>query len=275
MTRWCVLALTLLASSARADFIDLEDLSLPPESAENGANLAGGFTSRGAFFNNNYDTTFGSWAGWAYSNRTDIITPGFGNQYSAFATTGPLPGSSIYGVAYTGDPIDFEGYDFSFINLPAGMGPESVFLTNTTYAALAMRDGDPFSKRFGGDSGNDPDFFRLVITGFGAANKQGTTVGEVEFFLADYRFVDNALDTIIDEWTRVDLSSLAGARSLGFSLSSTDNGPFGMNTPAYFALDNLSVVPEPGSCVLLLLGIGVIAGRRAVGGRDTHQCSAG
>ena len=37
---------------------------------------------------------------------------------------------------------------------------------------------------------------------------------------------------IVNTWQTVDLTSLAGSKSLGFALSSTDNGPFGMNTPA-------------------------------------------
>ena len=35
-----------------------------------------------------------------------------------------------------------------------------------------------------------------------------------------------------------------------------------LNTPAYFALDDLVVVPEPGSGLLLALGLGALAGRR-------------
>jgi hypothetical protein len=47
---------------------------------------------------------------------------------------------------------------------------------------------------------------------------------------------------------------------LEFSLSSSDIGSYGMNTPAYFALD--MVVPEPGTLVLLALG-GVLLRRKA------------
>ncbi|HMO36139.1 MAG TPA: DUF4465 domain-containing protein, partial [Gemmatales bacterium] len=51
----------------------------------------------------------------------------------------------------------------------------------------------------------------------------------------------------------VDLSGLgAGTSALTFELTSSDVGPFGMNTPAYFAMDNLVVaVPEPGTMALV------------------------
>ena len=56
------------------------------------------------------------------------------------------------------------------------------------------------------------------------------------------------------------------ATSLGFGLQSSDNDPtFGMNTPAYFAADNLrlNAVPEP-STLVLSLGWLFVALRRNV-----------
>ena len=109
-------------------------------------------------------------------------------------------------------------------------------VTNTTYAALSMRDGDAFAKKFGGESGDDRDFFLLTIEG---RDDEGDSVGSVEYYLADFRFDDNSRDYIVDQWTMVDVSSLAGATQLEFSLSSSDVGQFGMNTPAYFAVDHI------------------------------------
>jgi len=81
-------------------------------------------------------------------------------------------------------------------------------------------------------------------------------VGTIEIILADYRFDDNSLDFILDDWEFTDLSSLGEVDALSFSFTSTDTGSFGINTPTYFALDNLefTVVPEPGSTSLALLG---------------------
>ena len=59
----------------------------------------------------------------------------------------------------------------------------------------------------------------------------------------------------------LDLSSLSGAESLVFGLQSSDNDPvFGMNTPAYVAIDDLmesgpSTVPEPGSLAMTFVGV--------------------
>ncbi|HUT45289.1 MAG TPA: DUF4465 domain-containing protein, partial [Sedimentisphaerales bacterium] len=91
-------------------------------------------------------------------------------------------------------------------------------------------------KKFGGDSGSDPDFFMLTITG---KDIDGTVVGMVDFYLADYRFEDNGEDYIVDTWQYVDLTSLGEVMSLEFALSSSDVGDWGMNTPAYFVIDTI------------------------------------
>ncbi len=235
---------------ASAGVVDFEDLPLSPESFYNGADEAGGFTSGGAIFNNTF-TDFGGWWGWSYSNVTDNTTPGSANQYSAIPGIG-AGGTPNYAVAFARDPGD------ATIHLPASQFADSMLITNTTYAYLDMRDGSQFSNVFGGQSGDDPDFFLLTITGLDSLD---APIGTVDFYLADFRFADNNLDYLIDSWTEVDLAGLNGAATLSFGLTSSDVGAFGMNTPAYFAIDNLHVVPEPVTLALLAFG-GVLALRR-------------
>ena len=66
----------------------------------------------------------------------------------------------------------------------------------------------------------------------------------VEFYLADFRFSDNSQDYIVDTWTSVDISSLGAVNQLTFKFESSDNGTFGMNTPAYVCIDDI-VYNEP------------------------------
>jgi hypothetical protein len=152
------------------------------------------------------------------------------------------------------------------IYLPERTTAINAQVTNTTYAALTMQDGLVTSfgntEPFGGPSGTDPDFFKLSVFGVGS---DGQALGtEVEFFLSDYRSED---DYIIGDWQELDLTPLAGARSLHFNLSSSDVGDFGMNTPAYFALDDLTLaataIPEPsGVLALLVITSGLVLRRR-------------
>ena len=118
-----------------------------------------------------------------------------------------------------------------------------------------MLNGDSFAKKFGGVSGDDADWLLLTITGRDIAD---VVTGVVEFYLADFRFADNSQDYIVNTWQSVDLTSLGSVKSIEFSLSSTDVGEFGMNTPGYFVVD--SVVPEP--ITIALLGLGSLFVRR-------------
>ena len=233
-------------------FVDFEELTLSPESFYNGSDDAGGFFSQGLFFNNTF-TDFGDgvtgWEGWSYSNRTDNTTPGFSNQYSAFPGFG-ADESANYAVGFNTNPGK------STIVLPSSETIQSIKITNTTYAALSMQHGDAFAKKFGGDSGDDPDFLKLTVTGR-QGGPEGKVLGNIDSYLADFRFMDNSQDFILDEWVTVDLSSLFGSDTLTFAIESTDVGTFGINTPTYFALDDIrtTVVPEPQGFLLILVAV--------------------
>ncbi len=215
----------------------------------------------GVEFFNGYTPAFGSWNGFAWSNVVDTTTPGFGNQYASFAGGG----SDGAGGAVAGENYAVAFSDSSYFNLPDQQDLVSIDLTNTTFAGIAIRDGDEFSNQFGGETGDDEDFFSVVFTGYDDVDRGGNEIGSVEFFLADFRFADNTLDFIIDQWTTVDLSSIQNARSVGLTFTTTDIGEFGPNTPTYVAIDNLSFatsVPEPNSLLLLLLASTTILQRR-------------
>jgi hypothetical protein len=241
--------LAVFGGDASAATADLEDLGLGAESYYDGSDGAGGFISSGVLFENNYNQDWGSWDGFAASTTTDTETGDYSNQYSAIPGGG-AGGSATYAVGFWSSFAP-EG---PLLELESGLSLGGVFLTNTTYAYVSMIDGNFWAKKFGGVSGDDPDWFLLGIQAFDAG---GVQTGNLDFYLADFRFVDSDLDYILGDWTFLDLSTLGPVKSLRFSLSSSDNGDFGMNTPAYFALDRLSYVPEPG--VGLLVGLGLVA----------------
>ncbi len=283
-------AMVLLGGGAFAQVATFDELPLSSESYWNGSDKAvsgqdipghwmgpgtfyyGGFDSAGIAFSNTYtewrdsqgELWYTSWNGWGYSNTTDTTSFGFGNQHSAYVTPngGGYGGSDNYAVY-------FEGFDVetTVTGIPAGT-LRGAYFTNTTYTAMSMLNGDSFAKKFGGESGNDEDWFLLTITGL---NDSEQTTGPVEFYLADYRFEDNAEDYIVSDWTWVDLSSLEDATQLQFTLSSSDSSQWGMATPAYFAMDNLTLglIPEPSALFLLLCG--GLAGIACFGRRRKRQ----
>ncbi|MDR2358279.1 MAG: DUF4465 domain-containing protein [Prevotellaceae bacterium] len=174
--------------------------------------------------------------GVAISQWNDTTTAGYTNQCSVYyrdVTTGKggYDGSNTFAVSYGNSSV-------SFLNGKKGTDKECVFdhfyVTNTTYAALSMKNGDAFgAKVFNRD---DKDWFKLVIEG---VNKSGVSTGTVEFYLADFRTASSP--GVITEWTKVDLSPLGSVAEIKFNLQSNDVGEYGMKTPAYFCFDNLAI----------------------------------
>ncbi|QDV75998.1 DUF4465 domain-containing protein [Botrimarina mediterranea] len=277
-----LLAGSVASAHAAQSVVDFDDLTLAPESrwvgpdpngdtvdGAFGPEVRGAFASHGAAFGNVYDLSFSTWSGFAYSNESDNTTPGFGNQHSAITGDGHGPGADNYGLAFAAStlgsgPIDAAALaGLPTITLPSGHSVESVWITNTTYAALSMRDGDSFAKKFGGESGTDEDWF--MVTAYGVDAEGGVLDASVDFYLADFRSANSAEDYLVTDWTEWDLSPLAGAASLHFDFSSSDVGAFGINTPTYFAIDDLTLntIPEPASILLVAIGCVAIAARKA------------
>lgn len=237
---------TMLIASAfvvKAQIIEkvtFEDLNLPNDTFDDGRkspaqlNL---YESGKLLFNNFFDTSFGGfWSkGFAFSTKTDSTTAGFTNMYSCIAAAGNNQ-SKTYAV------VQPNGIIKPSANVTGDFYIKSMYVNNSTYAYKSMQNGDFFAKKFGGVSGNDKDFFLLQIIGFKTADTDSgklVTTDTVDFYLADYRFDDNSRDYIVNSWTQVDLNSLGKVDSIGFYLTSSDTGMFGMNTPAFFCIDDI------------------------------------
>lgn len=194
----------------------------------NGQDESKGFLNGNAFYRNNYNATWMIWNGFGVSNMKDSITPGYLNQYSARSANGANYTNQYAVVSQKGTVV---------LNNPQVI--EGCYINNGTYPAISMSEGDGFAKQFGGPSGNDEDYFRIIATGHSGVNVKTDT-----FYLADYRFADNSKDYIVNEWTYFSLSNLGSVDSIVFSLESTDTGQHGMNTPAFFCMDNFNA-PAP------------------------------
>lgn len=101
--------------------------------------------------------------------------------------------------------------------------PIAIKVTNTTYAYWAMKNGTAFSRPFGPD-----DYLILDIYG---VNKGVATLGQSVELAKNGSFVDT--------WQQIDLTSLGDVQQIYFTMRSSDEGEYGMNVPAYFALGSL------------------------------------
>lgn len=233
------LLIVFIFSQGFAQKADFETLTLPSSQYWKGVAGVPGLTTfqSGSFlFNNRNDTSsFGDyWSGWGYSATTDTLDPTYANEMSAITGKGHN-NSLVYGVAYQSfDPLN------NVIRLATAAMLDRCYITNTTLAYYSMLNGDGFAKKFGGSSGNDPDYFKLNITGW----YQGTPLADtIHIYLADFRDSLNTNDFILKDWYMVNLFSLGMVDSLTYTLESTDTNSFGMKTPAYYCLDDITLAP--------------------------------
>lgn len=180
------------------------------------------FVSGGIQYLNSFDATYQYWEGFAASSRTDVTTATYENQYSPI--TGEAYKGTRFGVLYQGlSAATLRSLEHPSVQF------ESLYITNGTYPYLTMLNGNDYSKKFA-----EGDWFKLSITGLDA---DSIATGTVEVYLADFR---DGKSEIINTWRMVDLSSIGACRSLSFSFDSTDKGEWGINTPTYAIIDNVS-----------------------------------
>lgn len=234
---------TMVTLISNAQYVeDFESFNLSPNSYDNGSLGNGDFQFNEVILNNFYDTSWGGyWSGFAISNVSDDTTSGLANQYGSYAGGG-VNNSSNFAVAYSNPVIEGIGnYVISDFKI-----------SNNSYAAISMRDGDAFAKKFGSpydangvlDGTNGEDFFKVWII---CSDVYAGTKDSVEFYLADYRFQDSLDDYIVNTWELVDLSGLNTlVNKIEFRFESSDNGQWGMNTPAYFIIDDITTWPAEG-----------------------------
>jgi len=225
----CLLAVlsSMAQNSMRTNLSTFDVVPLNMESFYNGSDLKGGFTNGHFYFRNNFDTTWKVWSGFSVSNTTDTLTSDFTNEYSSITGKG-INGTSNYAVCFGSGLVIPEKKE----------SLTGFYITNSTYSYTTILKGGAFSKKFGGVSGNDKDWFRLKIINY----NKGFKTDSLLFYLADFQNDDNSKDYIVKNWEWVDLSKFVSTDSLYFTFEGSDFGQFGLNTPAYAVIDDFNAV---------------------------------
>jgi hypothetical protein len=107
--------------------------------------------------------------------------------------------------------------------------PVGVYVCNHPWPYYGCAHGDGFSEGFA-----EGDYFELVAHGVDAEGNETTA----SINLIEYA---NGQLNALNDWTFFDLSGLGEVESVYFTLNSTDQGPYGMNTAAYFCMDKFQV----------------------------------
>jgi len=231
------LALGIIQSSAQITVADFETFTLAPNSAYQSTNSIA-FQTSNAIFPYKWNTSFGGYweSGFAYTNKYDSATAGFGNLYGVK----PLKG-------YNNSNMYLIAQDKAVIKLKAPFDTfDGFYITNGTYAYKSIKNGDFVCRKFGDTTGTGTgttipqgsvaDYFSVTTKGYYNGIVKTDTV---TFFLADFRFANNAQDYIVSTWQYVNTSALGQVDSVKFFMNSSDKGQFGINTPLFFGIDNV------------------------------------
>ncbi len=246
--------------------IDFDEVRLPPNtSLPATASDQTPFRSHEVQFQRGWNNEFACCpSGWAISNQTDQVTAGPSSAFAARvqSTGGGGLNSDQFGV------VNSYQRGEARVEFPQPVEVQGMYATNVTYTYLATVEGNDGAGFVKGPFA-EGDWLRVDVIGL---NDQQTETGRVPIYLVDYR---EGQTIAIDEWSWFELGSLGNnVSALEFEMTSTDVGQFGMNTPAYFAVDDLTfrVVPEPSVLpsivTAVLIGLGFGGSRRRLSGKS-------
>lgn len=128
-----------------------------------------------------------------------------------------------------------------------------VYVNLNSYPYYTMLCGDAYCRAF-----TNKDKFTLTIHGVSSDNTEKTvdvTLGEC----------NNGVLAATTGWSYVDLTPLGAINELYFTMSSTDSGAWGMNTPGYFCLDKLQVKKDAAAGVEAAAAAASLAYNREAG----------
>ncbi|MDR0543923.1 MAG: DUF4988 and DUF4465 domain-containing protein [Odoribacteraceae bacterium] len=179
--------------------------------------------------------------GIAISQWNDTIAGDYSNQCSVYSRD-PLTGFGGYlgsrtfavhaGYSDASSWSDARSY-ITFGDDATTRTFDHVYIANTTYAVKVMKNGNAFATPL---TYANAGYLKIIIEGIAPG---GSITNTIECYLADFRAPSSP--GILTSWTPVDLTPLGEVTSLRFNIQGSDVGTSGLNTPAYFAFDNLAI----------------------------------
>ncbi len=169
-----------------------------------------------AKFTVNYTPAWGSWSGYAISNRTE----------TTYKSMTPDQYNNITGKAYSGKNFCVVQTYGESITFDSATLVKGFFYTNNAWTVDAILNGDGMTPgKF-----EATDWLKCTVTG----TKADGTTATVDIMLAEN-------GTYVNDWQWADLSSLGKVVSLSFAFSGTKNNDYGLTTPAYMCIDDLTI----------------------------------
>lgn len=220
------LALTFAACKPTYDVEDktvatFEEAAITPAQTESVYHLGQTGTFTSGNFEFTQEVSVSEWGTYYFGN---VVSNKTGNTYKDdMDGDKSVKGGARNGKNFLVWTASYSGLDG--IKLKQAAKVPGMYVCNSVYAYASMTKGDDFA----GEPFGDDDWFLLTVSG----SLEGKAVNtQVPFYLAKGK-------NIIADWTYVDLSTLGKVDELHFALTGSRTGDYGLNTPAYFCIDDL------------------------------------
>ncbi|MCC8019780.1 MAG: DUF4465 domain-containing protein [Rikenellaceae bacterium] len=179
----------------------------------------------------NGGTFFSIWNEQIHQNVTEYLDnyQCVGSYVDPATGKGGHGGSEVFAVVFYSD---FAGPTVAEFTGGESYVIDHIWVTNTFYTSHVITYGNEFGETLAEIDGE----YYLTVTGFDVFGKE---TGTVEFHLADFRTADSP--GLLTEWAKVDLTPLGEVNRIEFTLDGSDQGPYGLNTPAYFCFDDIAI----------------------------------
>ena len=167
-----------------------------------------------------------SWEGFTLS----IVSQDTANVLGCVANGGLNGVATPYIIGYYSEWVSSsQGYSSNIIEFDQLYYPEYVYICQNSNTHKAIKHGEFNARPF-----TEQDTLALIIQTLDSTkNPTATTI----YYLA----IDG---TCNEGWVKVPLTALGQTSCLSFSMTTTDIGDWGANTPLYFALDGLTINTE-------------------------------
>lgn len=178
----------------------------------------------------------GKEAGWwyTYSNQCSVYNTASGDGTNKEAGA---DGSNTFAVinGYS-DANNSKLASFNFSNSKEYL-VEKIAICPTSYLFGCITEGTAYSNNPGKSLKEVGGWFKVTATGYNAA---GSKTATVEKYICDYRNASNPVE-IADLWDIWDVSAMGRVNKVVFNFEGSDTGQWGLNTPAYLAIDDIVI----------------------------------
>lgn len=167
-----------------------------------------------------------SWEGFTLST----VSQDTANVFGCVANGGLEGVATPYVIGYYSEWVSSsQGYSSNIIDFNGEYYPEYVYICQNSNTHKAITQGEFNARPF-----TEQDTLALIIQALDSTMQPTATI---IYYLA----IDG---TCNEGWVKVPLTALGQTSCLSFSMTSTDIGDWGANTPLYFALDGLTINTE-------------------------------